>query len=342
MTTSSACSTCSASRTSDRLPFDPALLVKRAPLAILLLLATVAVWYFSRGPKTPEVGTREPFERIPAALAEQFSGENALARVQALIDLGPRPPESEGYEQALAYLEKEFAAQGWETRRQSFKKSDTVVGPKNFTNLIARHSAGVRDWSRSTPVVIGGHLDSKLITTFRFVGANDGGSSTGVILEMARVLASDPAAAAQVEFVLFDGEEAFLENITPSDGLYGSKYYAYSISQRATWPSLGIVLDLVGDSSRDFFHNPETPASFAAAVGKAAALHGLKLRPSPGPIVDDHVPLQNTGLPCLHIIGDFMNMPYWHQPGDTMEVVDAAALEKTGRTTLGFLAEVAP
>jgi Zn-dependent M28 family amino/carboxypeptidase len=315
--------------------------VKRAPLAILLLLATVAVWYFSRGPKTPEIGTREPFERIPAALAGQFSGEKALAHVAAIVEIGPRPPGSEGYAKVLDYLETEFAALGWVTRRESFP-AGTPKGPVTFTNLIARHAAGVRDQSRSTPVVIGGHLDSKAIDTFRFVGANDGGSSTGVILELARVLATDPASAAKVELVLFDGEEAFLPNITPTDGLYGSKYYAHAMSKRATWPSLGIVLDLVGDSSRDFFHNPETPAGFAAAVGKAASLHGLKLRPSPGPIVDDHVPLQNTGLPCLHIIGDFMNMPYWHQPGDTMEVVDADALEKTGRTTLGFLAEVAP
>ena len=315
--------------------------MKRAPLAILLLLATVAAWYFTRGTKTPEIGTRVPFERIPASLADQFSGEKARAHVAAIVDFGPRPPGSEGYSKVLEHLETEFAALGWVTRRESFP-AGTPKGPVTFTNLIARHAAGERDWSRSTPVVLGGHLDSKAIDSFRFVGANDGGSSTGVILELARVLATDPPSAAKVELVLFDGEEAFLPNITPSDGLYGSKYYAHAMSKRATWPSVGIVLDLVGDSSRDFFHNPETPAAFAAAVGKAAKLHGLKLRPSPGPIVDDHVPLQNTGLPCLHVIGDFMNMPYWHQPGDTMEVVDAAALEKTGRTTLGFLAELAP
>lgn len=316
--------------------------MKRLPLAILIVLAAVAVWFFKRPPATPETGTRVPFQNLPASLSERFSGEKALAHVQAIVDFGPRPPESEGYEKSLVYLEKEFAAQGWETRRQSFRKADTVVGPKTFTNLLARHSAGVRDWTRSTPVVIGGHLDSKLITAFRFVGANDGGSSTGVILEMARVLSSDPTAAAQVEFVLFDGEEAFLENITPTDGLYGSKYYAYSISQRATWPSLGIVIDLIGDSRYGYYYNPEAPPSIAEAVTRVAAETGMKLSRPPGPIIDDHVPLQNTGLPCLHLIGDFMNMPYWHKPGDTMEVIDAKALEQTGRTTLKFLAEVKP
>ena len=316
--------------------------MKRVPLAILLVVAAIATWYFTRGPKPPETGTRVPFQVISADLAGQFSGENAYSQVKALVEIGPRPPGSDGYEKALVLLEKQFASQGWETRRQSFKKADTVLGAKSFTNLLARHPAGERDWNRSTPVVIGGHLDSKLIDSFKFVSANDGGSSTGVILELARVLASHPAEAAKVEFVLFDGEEAFLPNITPTDGLYGSKYYAYAISNRATWPSLGIVLDLVGDSRHGFYFNPETPASFAATVEKAAAETGLKLSRPPGPILDDHVPLQNTGLPCLHLIGDFMKMPYWHQPGDTMEVIDAKALEQAGRTTLKFLSGVKP
>lgn len=316
--------------------------MKRVPLAILLVVATIAAWFFTRGPKKPEIGTRVPFEVISADLAGQFSGEKAYGHVKSIVDFGPRPPGSEGYEKSLVYLEAAFAQIGWTTRRQSFNKADTVVGAKSFTNLLARHSAGERDWNRSTPVVIGGHLDSKLIDSFKFVGANDGGSSTGVILELARVLSTDPAAAAKVEFVLFDGEEAFLQDITPTDGLYGSKYYAYAISNRATWPSLGIVIDLVGDSRHGFYYNPEAPPSFATTVEKVAAETGLRLKRPPGPIIDDHVPLQNTGLPCLHLIGDFMNMPYWHQPGDTMEVIDAKALEQTGRTTLKFLAEVKP
>ena len=319
-------------------PFPP---VKRAAPLAILLLAAAAAWFFFQGRGTPEPGTRAAFEPIPESLAGQFSGEKALAQVAALVEIGPRPPASDGYAKALDRLEAEFAALGWVTRRQSFP-AGTPKGPVTFTNLIARHPAGERDWNRSTPAVIGGHLDSKAIESFRFVGANDGGSSTGVILELARVLATDPPSAAKVELVLFDGEEAFLPNITPGDGLYGSKYYAHAISKRATWPSLGIVLDLVGDSSRDFFHNPETPPALAAAAVRAAGLHGLELRASPGPVIDDHVPLQNTGLPCLHLIGDFMNMPYWHQAGDTMDVIDAGALEKAGRTTLSFLAGVAP
>ncbi len=318
--------------------------VKRAPLPLLLLVLTGAatVLLCCGKPKAPEAPPRLTFQATPAKLAADFSGENAFKHVKAIVDLGPRPPASEGYEKTLQYLEKDFAANGWTTGRQKFTRS-TPKGPIEFTNLLARHKTGEADWTKSTPVMIGGHLDSKRMEAFQFVGANDGASSTGVILELARVLSTDPASAAKVEFVLFDGEEALLHTITPTDGLYGSKHFAREMTRRHNWPAFGIVLDLVGDDDRDFYYNPETPANFATAVETAARDSGLtKLRRAPGAILDDHVPLQEAGLPCLHLIGDFMNMPYWHQQGDTMEVIDADALKKTGRTTLRFLSSVAP
>ncbi len=316
--------------------------MKRATVFLILLLAAAAgAWlYIKQSAVSPEPGLRTAFENFPDTLAGQFSGEEARSRVEELVALGPRPPASEGYEMALQYLESRFAGMGWITLRQTFTRA-TPKGPRTFTNLLARHGSAPGDWGNSPPVVIGGHLDSKEMD-FPFVGANDGGSSTGVILELARVLSTDPASAAKVEFVLFDGEEAMLTTITSSDGLYGSKYYAREMSKRAVWPRIGIVLDLVGDSRHEFHFNPETPPAFATAVESAAKTSGLLLRRAPGTIIDDHIPLQQAGLPCLHLIGDFGNMPYWHREGDTMEVIDAAALEKTGRTTLRFLAGVRP
>jgi glutaminyl-peptide cyclotransferase len=288
------------------------------------------------------VGNRAKFQAINKDLAARFTGTKAFEHLAALSKLGPRPPASPGYQSALAYLEKEFKAAGWITARQKFT-ARTPKGEIVFTNLLARFRDPVTPWTSSTPVVIAGHLDSKRMDAFSFVGANDGGSSTGVILELAQVLASDAESASKVEFVLFDGEEAIGEGITPTDGLYGSKHFARELMTRETRPSFGIVLDLVGDDDHDFYYNPETPQSFATAVESAARESGLtKLRRSSGSIIDDHVPLQEAGLPCLHLIGDFMNMPYWHKPGDTMEIIDAEALKKTGRTTLRFLSSVVP
>ena len=321
--------------------------MKRLPIILLLVLALGAgAWFYLKGNKEPEApgsGGRVPFTPLPA-LADGFSGAKAYEQVKGLVELGPRPPGSEGYEKALVYLEGEFAKLGWTTQRQSFTRTPHLPGEATpraaikFTNLLARHGQAV-DWRKSVPVVIGGHLDSK-VQPFHFVSANDGGSSTGVIVELARVLATNAQAAGQVELVLFDGEEAVLGNITQVDGLYGSKYYALEMSKRTTWPSIGIVLDLIGDKDYPTQYNPDLPKNLSAPLLEAAKASGMSLNAYPGSILDDHVPLQGTKLPTLHMIGDYNQMPYWHMEGDTLEVIDAEALEQTGRTVLRFLERV--
>ena len=69
------------------------------------------------------------------------------------------------------------------------------------------------------------------LTPSGFVGANDGGSSTGLLLELARVLGQHPSVARKVELVFFDGEEAY-ENFSETDGLYGSRYFARATPKR--------------------------------------------------------------------------------------------------------------
>ena len=284
---------------------------------------------------------RVPYLPIPGELADSFSGENAHAHVAKIVSFGPRPPQSEGFEKTLKYLESTLQGFGWDTTRQTFRAA-TPDGPVDFTNLLARHPAAP-EAPNSAAIVIGGHIDSKKLT-FPFVGANDGGSSTGVMLEIARVMSADPAAAAQVELAFFDGEEAFRPGITPSDGLYGSKYFAHELSTRPCWPAIGVVLDIVGDPGFPLNYNPEAPSSFASVVEEIASSldFGKPFAQARGPIIDDHVPLQNTGLPCLHLIGDFQSMSYWHQPGDTLDKLSPEMLEKVGKLTLRFLSEVQP
>ncbi len=84
------------------------------------------------------------------------------------------------------------------------------------------------DWDKPVAGVIVSHYDTKLYENFTFVGANDGGSSTGLLVELARTLAERPVVASRIELVFFDGEEAFGTNITSKDGLYGSRHYARS------------------------------------------------------------------------------------------------------------------
>ena len=157
---------------------------------------------------------------IPAETIGKFSGKNALTHVEALTAFGPRPIGSEAYQLSLQYLETKLAELGWKTMRQNFT-GITPIGPQKFTNLLARYSPESEpDWNSSTPFLLCSHLDTKLYAEFEFLGVNDSGSSTGVLVEMARVLSEQNEGAQNIELVFFDGEEAILKNINRKDGLY--------------------------------------------------------------------------------------------------------------------------
>ena len=157
---------------------------------------------------------------------QEFSGARALAHVQALVALGPRPPESDAIKKARAYIHQQLEATGWQVIDQPFS-ARTPRGTVQFVNLIARRP----DQPQSEKLYfVGSHYDTKTFDSIRFVGANDGGSSSGALIELGRVLSQHPDLAARIELIFFDGEEAY-ESFTDSDGLYGSRFFAKKARQ---------------------------------------------------------------------------------------------------------------
>src|ERR1700756_898096 len=177
---------------------------------------------------------------------EEFSGEKALAHVQRLFNLGPHPAGSEAIDKARDYIEEQLRHSGWQVTRQAFT-DDTPRGKIHFVNLIARFSG---DANAAPPsFVLCSHYDTKLFDTIRFVGANDGGSSTGLLLELARVLGQHASVARNIELVFFDGEEAY-ENFSETDGLYGSRYFAKQLqNEGAKHFREGMLFVMVGSRS---------------------------------------------------------------------------------------------
>src|SRR5881409_3646225 len=153
---------------------------------------------------------------------EEFSGEKAFAHVQLLVDFGPRPGRSKAIEKSRDYIEDQLRRSGWQVTRQAFS-DDTPRGKIQFVNLIAQFSSQGK--AVSPTFLLCSHYDTKMFDTIRFVGANDGGSSTGLLLELAGVMGQHPDLARKIELVFFDGEEA-CEQFSPKDGLYGSRYFA--------------------------------------------------------------------------------------------------------------------
>ena len=269
---------------------------------------------------------------------EEFSGEKALAHVQRLVDLGPHPAGSDAIERARDYIEEKLRNSGWQVSRQAFT-NDTPRGKIHFVNLIARFPGDSEAGSPS--FLFCSHYDTKLFDTMRFVGANDGGSSTGLLLELARVLGHHSGVATNVELAFFDGEEAY-ENFSETDGLYGSRYFAKQLQgDRAKQFHGGILFDMVGDRSLGITLPADSPPGMARDL--FAAAEALKLRTYfsylDRDMIDDHAPLNAIGIPTIDII-DF-DYPWWHTADDTMDKVSAQSLQIVGSVALYYLAEFA-
>ena len=273
-------------------------------------------------------------------LWEEVSGEKAFEHVRHLVDLGPRPPGSDAIEKSRVYIDNQLSKFGWRVTRQTFT-DETPRGKVTFVNLIARFRG---PGSKSSPpfFLLCSHYDTKPIETFRFVGANDGGSSTGLLLELARVLAQQPNLAAKVELVFFDGEEAY-ENFSETDGLYGSRYFARDLQKTKAAKQFrgGVLLDMVGDASLTITLAPNSPSQMAQNI--FAAADALRLRNYftyfDRDITDDHTPLNAIGIPTIDLI-DF-DFAWWHTAGDTIDKVSAQSLDIVGRVTAYYLSESA-
>ena len=267
---------------------------------------------------------------------EHFSGEKALAHVQAMVDIGPRPPGTDAIEKTRNYLVQQLEAAGWKIERQSFS-DETPRGKVQFINLIATFG------SQAAPsFLVCSHYDTKIFDNARFVGANDGGSSTGVLLEVARVLAERPDLASKVELVFFDGEEAYVA-FTHADGLYGSRYFAKQLvaQNKATLFRGGILFDMVGDKSLTITLPPDSPPELARDIFAAADTLNLRKHFTyfDRDITDDHTPLNEVGIPVIDLI-DF-DYPPWHTPDDTVDKLSAESLRITGAVACYYLSEVA-
>jgi hypothetical protein len=268
----------------------------------------------------------------------RFSGDKALAHVQQLVDFGPRPPGSDAIEKSRAYIKQELKSSGWNVTEQEFT-DETPRGQVRFVNLIARFGAATKT---NDLFLLCSHYDTKIFDTFRFVGANDGGSSTGLLLELARVLAQQPRLAEKIELVFFDGEEAF-ENFSNTDGIYGSRHFAHELAKSGSGKSFrgGILFDMVGDRSLDITLPPNSPTKVARDV--FASADALKLRNYftyfDQDITDDHSPLNAIAIPVIDLI-DFHYAP-WHTADDTIDKLSPQSLQIVGSVAIYYLSEFA-
>lgn len=269
-------------------------------------------------------------------------GEEAHAQTASILAKGPRPPGSEALNAVRAHVRTELEKAGWVVEGQRFEQM-TPVGKIGFENLRARFPNGAGDpWKRPGKGVLCAHIDSKLYKDQHFLGADDAASACAAIVVMGKHLAREkPEQAAALELVFFDGEEAFGENITPQDGLYGSRHYASQWRSRDDKPKFGILLDMIGHENLSIRLPSDSPAHLKDAVLAAAKAEGADehFGMAQGPIIDDHVPLNFAGIPTVDIIGDFSRSVWWHKPADNLKIISPRSLDISIRVTLRVLGE---
>ena len=207
--------------------------------------------------------------------AADFSGERALEAVKTAVAFGPRPAGSAASRRMQAWISRELKAQGWEVVEDRFT-ARTPQGAVAMTNLIARKSG----LSGRAVAVISGHTDTKRLP-FRFVGANDAGSSTGLLLELSRAL-KDERLRNDIWLVFFDGEEAFVTGAHP-DSLYGSRHLADKWAADGSLPRLSALInvDMIGDRDLLIVDESNSTPALRRNLRAASARLGLSdhLRP---------------------------------------------------------------
>ncbi len=271
--------------------------------------------------------------------AADFNGQQAMEHTKALVAFGPRPSGSPAIQKAQAYIIQQLKTQGWQVTEDNFT-SKTPVGAIAMKNIIAR-----RTGLSGKAVVISGHYDTKRFP-FPFVGANDGGSSAAILLELARAL-KDRQFKNDVYLVFFDGEEA-VKDWTATDSLYGSRHLAAAWQKDGTAARVvGLInVDMTGD--RDLHIVSEMYSSeplrrlvwqVAAQLGYAKKFDGPELA-----IEDDHVPFLRIGVRALDLI-DFEygpNHSWWHTAQDTPDKLSPASMEAVGRVLAETIKKLEP
>ncbi len=248
-----------------------------------------------------------------------------------MVALGPRPAGSVALQQTRAYIAKQLAAAGLKAEEQPFD-ADTPIGPIHMVNVRAT-LPGRAGRGR---LIIAGHYDTKRFREFPFVGANDGGSSAALLLELARALKGRQNAL-PIELLFLDGEEATGE-WQGTDHTYGSRYYAQQAKKAGAAADIRalILLDMVGDRDLDIRRESNSTAWLTDAIWSAARrLKRPEFLEDTTTVEDDHLEFLEAGIPAVDIID--LDYGAWHQPEDRLDRIAAGSLQAVGDVVIAAL-----
>ena len=262
-----------------------------------------------------------------------FDGARAYKHVEQLVAIGPHPAGSDGIRRAQAYIIGQLKSFGCPVEEQDFHAS-TPIGDVAMKNILAKVPS-----ANPNLILYASHYDTKRID--QFVGADDGGSSTGVLLELGRILCARKNAQT-IWLAFLDGEEAFNFQWADPDNTYGSRELAASLALSGTLRHVKamILVDMVGPANPVYKRETNSTPWLTEVLWSTAARlgYGNVFVNESITLADDHLAFLNRDVPAADII-DF-EVPYWHTTGDTLDKIDPRTLAITGHVLIASLPEL--
>jgi len=257
-----------------------------------------------------------------------FNGAKALEYTRQFVAIGPRWPTSPGHVKAEQFLRAHF--QHDELEEDAFT-ANTPIGAVPMRNFIVRFPG-----KKNGVIVLATHYETNYyLKNINFVGANDGGATTGLLMAIADQLRGKTLDGYSVWLVFFDGEEA-IQSWTDSDSTYGSRHLAARWGRDGTLGRVKafILADMIGDKDLDIQRESQSTDWLVAVVRQAAKKFGYDryFFQKEESVSDDHLPFVRRGVPSIDIIDlDYgPNNSYHHTAQDTLDKVSAKSLTIDG------------
>ncbi len=290
----------------------------------------------------------------PPVMAPAFNADTAYFGVKKQVDFGPRVPGTLAHKKCAAWLVQSFKRYGLTVVEQKFK-AVAYFGTLDAVNIIAQYKPELPN-----RIIISSHWDSRHIADKDtknpdkpILGADDGASGVGILLELARMLQANDVHVG-VDLICFDAEDLGKENDasvvqveqvappnTDETWCLGSQYWAANLHKPGYSAQFGILLDMVGAKGARFPYegystmNAGGPQANIWEVAKELGYEAMFPKQPGGYITDDHVfVMRGTGIPMVDII----SMPqdrgfgaYHHTHADNMDIIDQTTLKAVGQ-----------
>jgi Zn-dependent M28 family amino/carboxypeptidase len=265
---------------------------------------------------------------------QHFNGAKALHYAGQFVAIGPRWPTSPGHAKAEEFLRNQFKHDQLE---EDTFTADTPIGPVAMRNFIVRFPG-----KKNGVIVLATHYETNYwLRNINFVGANDGGSTVGLLMAIGDQLRADLARGKTLDgysvwLVFDDGEESIQPTWTTSDSTYGTRHLAAKWQRDGTLGRIKafILADMIGDKDLDIQHESRSAGWLVDLMTQAANKfgYGHHFFQTEEAVEDDHLPFVERGVPSIDVIDlDYgPNNSYHHTAQDTMDKISARSLTIDG------------